>query len=80
MDNVTTEELSSNLKILRANLDQFFLVIMGCCIFCEYIMFSLLIHFYFRHKHFFMLILCVLDEKGCEHFENSEFMFGNFIS
>lgn len=29
-------EVDESVKVLSGNLDQMFLVIMGCCIFCEY--------------------------------------------
>lgn len=38
-------KLSESVTVLSGNLDQFFLVIMGCCIFCKYPTLSLAIIF-----------------------------------
>lgn len=47
------KELSGNVDILNGNLDQFFLVIMGCLIFCEY---DFLCYRRFGFSHFFLLM------------------------
>ena len=36
MANVTAAELEERVEVLSGNLDQMFLIIMGCCIFCKY--------------------------------------------
>lgn len=37
MANVTAAELKEIVKTLRENLDQMFLLVFGCIIFCEYV-------------------------------------------
>lgn len=44
MANVTA--LNNDIDALRGNLDQFFLVIMGCLIFCEYIILDGIVNFF----------------------------------
>ena len=44
MANVTA--LNNDIDALRGNLDQFFLVIMGCLIFCEYIILDSIVNFF----------------------------------
>lgn len=63
MANVTA--LSNDIDALRGNLDQFFLVIMGCLIFCEYIILDSIVNF----SPYFADTLCVV-RKVCESFEN----------
>lgn len=47
MAEITTAELTAldeTVKVLSGSLDQMFLLVLGCCIFCEY-QFSLKLHF-----------------------------------
>lgn len=47
MAEITTAELTAldeTVKMLSGSLDQMFLLVLGCCIFCEY-QFSLKLHF-----------------------------------
>ena len=64
MANVTA--LNNDIDALRGNLDQFFLVIMGCLIFCEYIILDSIVNFF---SPYFADTLCVV-RKVCESFEN----------
>lgn len=57
MANVTA--LNNDIDALRGNLDQFFLVIMGCLIFCEYIILDSIVNFF----PLILLIPCVLCER-----------------
>jgi len=37
MANITAAELKASVDVVKGNLDQMFLLVMGCLIFCEYV-------------------------------------------
>lgn len=70
MANVTA--LNNDIDALRGNLDQFFLVIMGCLIFCEYIILDSIVNFFPLFRWY--LVCCA---KGMWKFWKLESLFAN---
>jgi len=43
MNETTAAELKGSVDVLKGNLDQMFLLVMGCLIFCEYVFLALVL-------------------------------------